>query len=1164
MRRLTPLLLLVTFSVLLATANAFMQNDPRQRFGGSQNPPPEPATSGELPRTYLNQNRLHKLIISSKDTDVYNQLARVNAIRSEIDYGSYQLVVIDEEAAGGRAAVQAMPVAHRDDQNMIALNGYLIDTSNPQPLSKDVPVDLTQSRMSRALADGIPPGKGLYIVQFTGPIQDSWYKTLEESGAAIIAYAPNNAYIVSAGERAADELVKMMTIRSFVQWVGDYQPAYKLALALQAKHKSGDQQPVKVRVQLIDSAEGSLKAGELKSTALQYLGERRVLKYRNLTIMIPAAQLAELAKSDSVFAIEEDREFVLLDEAQGQIVAGNLSGNRPSGPGYLAWLASKGFDSSQFTSFAVNVVDDTYSLTGHPDLPDSRIAFEHNPGNLSAIRGLHGYINAHIVGGFNDANGQAYEDADGFNYGLGIAPWARIGATAIFPCPGSSSLPPSPTEWEDAAYSRGARISSNSWGSSASIYDTFAQEYDSIVRDTQGGSPGNQQLTVIFSAGNRGPSAATLGSPGTAKNVITVGASENVRQTGADGCGFGNADADSANDIASFSSRGPVGTFNDRRIKPDIVAPGTHIQAGVPQSNFLDCGACDLNFPPGQTLYGWSSGTSHSAPAVAGGAALVYQGFLNKGMAAPSPAMVKAVLMNSATYLTGAGANDSLPSNSQGMGLMNLGRAFDDTPRLSTDQTHIFASTGETYQVTGAIAAADQPFRVTLAWTDAPGSTTTAPWVNNLDLEVTINGQTYLGNVFSGATSTTGGMADSLNNVESVFLPAGATGSFTVTVRATNIAGDGVPGEGDLTDQDFALVIYNANSAPPDSPVIGASPSRLIFTVVGEGPVPANQSFSISNTGIGVLDWTASSNASWITVSPASGTAPSTLTVSVDSGGLSTGIYDGAIIVNSPNASNSPYSLPVRLTVLPAFRVNPPGLNFQASFGGDNPASQTINISPNDDSLREWTASTDVPWISVSPATGAAPSMLAVSVDISGLPIGTHMGTITVGATSPSVVPARVPVALIIDRVSNGGFEGLAGPWVMSGAAMRSSAANPNSGTGYLLMGGGNSSKGYAYQQTRLPAGSSFDLSFFLNVTSSETVATANDKLFVEIRDRSGKLLATLATFSNLDKSTPGRYTLRGEYGLTRFAGKKVRIQFRTTTDPSSITHFRIDDVVVK
>src|SRR6185503_8053105 len=110
----------------------------------------------------------------------------------------------------------------------------------------------------------------------------------------------------------------------------------------------------------------------------------------------------------------------------------------------------------------------------------------------------------------------------------------------------------------------------------------------------------------------------------------------------------------------------------------------------------------------------------HSCPAVAGGAALVRQGFLNQSLAAPSPAMVKAVLLAAAEYMTGAGANDTLPSNSQGLGRMYLERAFDGVARQLFDETTLLSSTGQSFSTSGAIADNTKPLRVTLVWTDAP------------------------------------------------------------------------------------------------------------------------------------------------------------------------------------------------------------------------------------------------------------------------------------------------------------------------------------------------------------------------------------------------------------------------------------------------------------
>ncbi|MBO0797401.1 MAG: S8 family serine peptidase [Blastocatellia bacterium] len=815
MKRPIIYLILTTIVVFLAGAVALMQGPSRPQLGDRGSVAQRTETPNSLPQTHFNQSGTHKLIIDTDDASanaVYNDLAGHNAIRKEIDYGSYKLIFVDQDAAGGPDVMRGMPVSWRDDMNMIAISGYLIDTSNPKPLAQELPADLRQQKMANAIASGTAPTAGLFLVQFAGPIKREWRAALEKTGANIITYIANNAYVVRTDNQSAYAVWQMKEQNPYVQYVGDWEPAFRMTPDLRAMREQDASANVRVTVQFIESPESAAKIDELKRSAVQFLGESKVLNYHNVMVTIPASRLTELAASDDVFAIGKYTIPVRLDEAQGQIVAGNLAGNSPRGPGYLAWLASKGFSSSQFKSFAINVVDDAYTLTGHPDLPSTRIAFQNNPTNQTGPLSGHGFLNAQIIGGFNSGTGPAFEDANGYNYGLGIAPFARVGVTAIFG-PGAQD----PNAWESAAYGKGARISSDSFGltdannNPDATYDIAAQLYDAIVRDAQSGVAGLQQLAVVFAAGNSGAAGAnTVTSPGSAKNVITVGASENVRQTGTDGCGVDNTGADNANDIAFFSSRGPVNAAGgDGRFKPDIVAPGTHIQGGAPQSNYDGSKVCDLYFPPGQTLYTWSTGTSHSTPAVSGAAALVYQDFLNKGLGAPAPAMIKAMLMNSATYMTGAGAGGNLPSNSQGMGRLNLGRTFDGVSRILVNQTQILNSTGQVYQVSGCITSSSQPLRVTLAWTDAPGPTTGAPLVNNLDLEVTINGVTYKGNNFSGDHSVSGGTADVRNNVESVFLPAGITGNFTVTVKATNIAGDGVPGNSDTTDQDFALVIYN-------------------------------------------------------------------------------------------------------------------------------------------------------------------------------------------------------------------------------------------------------------------------------------------------------------------------------------------------------------------
>ncbi len=340
---------------------------------------------------------------------------------------------------------------------------------------------------------------------------------------------------------------------------------------------------------------------------------------------------------------------------------------------YLSYLTGKGFDVTTTAGFAVNLSDsgiDNATTTpnhfglyriGDPTVAaNSRIIYNRlmgTPNGGSTLQGCdgHGNENAHIIGGYVptgtvggvDFGAFPHADASGFRWGLGLAPFVKIGSSVIFDPDSFTS--PNYTTLESTAYNDGARISSNSWGSSSNSYTTDAQAYDALVRDAQPvGSAfpaaGNQEYIIVFAAGNGGAGANTVGSPSTAKNVITVGAAENVNPfSGADGCGIGDTGADNANDMISFSSRGPTA---DGRKKPDIVAPGTHVSSAVAQASIASptgsgngaqlacfngggvCGGVGSNFfPAGQQWYTASSGTSHSTPAIAGAAALMRRVF---------------------------------------------------------------------------------------------------------------------------------------------------------------------------------------------------------------------------------------------------------------------------------------------------------------------------------------------------------------------------------------------------------------------------------------------------------------------------------------------------------------------------------------------------------
>ncbi len=168
------------------------------------------------------------------------------------------------------------------------------------------------------------------------------------------------------------------------------------------------------------------------------------------------------------------------------------------------------------------------------------------------------------------------------------------------------------------------------------------------------------------------------------------------------------------------------------------------------------------------------------------------------------------------------------------------------------------------------------------------------------------------------------------------------------------------------------------------------------------------------------------------------------------------------------------------------------------------------------------------------------------------------------GTPTPTVTPT--PGGGGGELLSNGGFEGSASPWVGSGTGYfyTNAGSYPHGGTGYIYFGVNNSVSGQSYQQVSIPTTATGTFTFWLNVTSSETTTTTQyDKLFVEVRNTSGTLLTTLATYSNLNKGTAGSYSQKS-FSLAAYKGQTVRVQFRSTTDSSVTTSFRVDDASLR
>ena len=234
------------------------------------------------------------------------------------------------------------------------------------------------------------------------------------------------------------------------------------------------------------------------------------------------------------------------------------------------------------------------------------------------------------------------------------------------------------------AYTQGARLHTNSYGDNENA--PIQNNYTAASQDVDEFMWNHKDFQIFFAAGNSGPAAGSVGSPSTAKNVVSVGAT--LRGT-------------SAETMASFSSCGPT---DDNRIKPDLTIPGTSIISAGNDGNVgtNNCGEATM------------SGTSMASPAAAGFGALARQyftdGFYPSGVAtpadafAPSSALVKATLLNSAQNMTGVA--QPIPSNCQGWGRILLDNALyfpGDARRLWVkDDTVGFptGSSGETHHPT--------------------------------------------------------------------------------------------------------------------------------------------------------------------------------------------------------------------------------------------------------------------------------------------------------------------------------------------------------------------------------------------------------------------------------------------------------------------------------
>jgi serine protease AprX len=707
-----------------------------------------------------------------------------------------------------------------------------IDTNKPRITERG----LTAPHPAYAGSDekNLGEGKHHFLVQFIGPIKKQWLNALKKSGAELRAPYADFTYVV----RTTEKIIAEITMLPFVLWTGHLPYEARIETVLQAKTKGTTPRGMKPlpRTRLLDGVFTVEFFGE--DDAKKALKEIKKIGFKVLTneskaklLIIESkessskqkSQVKELSKVHGVRKIRERA----INRPSNDVAAGIMgtavstatSGAKSlglSGKGEIIGICDTGLDTGNPTNINKDFANRIAFLKSYPITSDfndyiTNPGGDDGPADLDSGHGTHvagsvlgdGTNSIGLKGTVGPVRGLAHKAKLVFQAVEQELKWKDPAYNAEYGRYILAGIPPNLETLFTFAYQKGARIHSNSWGGGN------PGEYDEQCRQLDLFTWGKKDFCILVAAGNDGTdndgdgkiNLMSVTSPGTAKNCITIGASENKRvnfNTEKYGSWWPNdypvapisndPMADKPTQVAAFSSRGPT---RDKRIKPDVVAPGTFILS-TRSSMIAPNNTAWAPFPQSKQYF-HMGGTSMATPLAAGAVALIreYLRTVQK-IASPTAALLKAAVIAGAIKLPGISAASVPADNHQGFGCINVdGIVAPASPaKAGFIESKKSLNTGQSFAMTVKILINAVPLRIVLAYTDYPGSAL----VNNLNLVVTApSGKKYTGNTGVEGVST----FDSNNNVESLLINKPEAGNWKFEVIAANVP---------QGPQDFALV----------------------------------------------------------------------------------------------------------------------------------------------------------------------------------------------------------------------------------------------------------------------------------------------------------------------------------------------------------------------